>query len=65
VYTQGQTFVAANTALTGTGTVINIVNCNLPEHTHEEIAKLAASIIIGEVSDYNKSKFAEQESLKS
>lgn len=65
VYTVGQTFVAVSTVLTGTGTVINIVNTNLPDSTHEEIAKLASSIIIGEVSDYTKSKFTEQEANKS
>jgi hypothetical protein len=64
-YQVGQTFIAVNTALTGIGTVINIVNTDLPVSTHEELAKLAASIIIGEVENYSKSKWSEAEANKS
>lgn len=63
-YTVGQTFVAVNTVLTGTGTVINIVNCDLPDHTHEEICKLAGYILTGTVDQWNKSQQLEREANK-
>jgi hypothetical protein len=62
VYTVGQTFVATSTTLSGSGTVIQIVNLNLPEHTWEEIAAIAAKVLTGEIADYQKSKFTASES---
>lgn len=50
----GDTFVAANTALTGTGTVVQIQNCELGESCHEELCKIAAAIISGTVEDYSR-----------
>lgn len=50
----GDTFVAANTALTGTGTVVRIQNCELGESCHEELCKIAAAIISGTVEDYSR-----------
>lgn len=63
-YNQGQDFVATVTAMTGTGTVINIVNPNLPQHTWEELAKYGAQVLTGSISDFNKSKWTEQEANK-
>ncbi len=50
----GDTFVAANTALTGTGSVVKIQNCELGETCHEELCKIAAAIISGTVEDYSR-----------
>lgn len=61
VYTVGQSFVAVNTVLTGTGTVIFIVNCILSVSCHEELCKQAAQILIGSVEGWNQSKFLNNE----
>ena len=64
-YQTGQDFVATVTAMTGPGTVINIVNPNLPQHTWEELAKYGAQVLSGSTEDFNKSKWTEQEANKS
>lgn len=53
VYTPGQYFVAVNTTFVG-GTVVLIVDCLLPDNTHDEICKRAANILMSTVDDYNK-----------
>lgn len=53
-YDTGETFVAGSVTTLTNGSVIaasNITNCNLPDHTHEEICKLAAAKLKGNVSD--------------
>lgn len=54
VVNAGSTFVAVGTTYTGTGVVYLIVNSELPAHTHEELAKMAASDLAGTTSDRNR-----------
>lgn len=65
LYGPGAEFVAVATGFTGTGTVVEIVNCDLPDNTHEEICKMAAELIEKTVEDYPKSNALEQELNKS
>lgn len=54
-YVIGSTFVAVNTVING-GSVSLIVNCELPEHTHEEICKMAAASLVGRAQNLLKNK---------
>ena len=66
-YQIGATITGSGAALTS-GTVIlasNTVPIELPAKTHEEIAKIAAEILSGVTSDYNRSAFAEKQAAKS
>lgn len=66
-YNIGDQFTAVGTVLTS-GTIIlasNVVNTDLPEKVQEQIAKLAASILNGTVSDFPKSAFAEKQASQS
>ena len=64
-YNTGDVFTAATTAMTGTGTVNLLTNCNLPKSTHEEVCKIAASVLSGTFEDYQKSQKMNQEALRS
>ena len=62
-YQPGQLFTAGATNLVSGQVILasNTTTCDLPTKTHETIAKMAAEILSGSVSDYNKSQFAEKE----
>jgi hypothetical protein len=65
-YIAGTQFTSSSTVLTS-GTVIlasNTTPIELPEKTHDEIAKIASGILLGITSDYPKSQFVERESQK-
>jgi len=67
-YNIGDQFTAAGSTTLTSGTVIlasNTTTCDLPEKTHEQIAKNAASILLGQTQAYNPSAFAEKEASKS
>lgn len=64
-YQTGQTFTAVNNTLTGAGSVIVIVNSELPENMHEEQARIAASILAGDTADYNRKGMLEGENNQS
>ena len=56
-YEEGETFVAGATATITSGIVIVasvVVNCDLPVNMHEEVNKLAAAFLSGNVEDYQK-----------
>lgn len=61
----GTVFIAQGTGFVGTGVVNLIVNTNLPIHTHEEICKIAASVLTGTFEDYNKSQKVDMEVKRS
>lgn len=66
-YDIGDEFTSAGTVLTS-GTVIPAVftsTTDLPEKVHDQIAKMAASVMSGNISDFNRSAFAEKEAAKS
>ena len=65
IYQAGQTFTAVNTTLTGAGSVIVIVNSELPANMHEEQARVAASILSGDSGDYNRKGMLESENNQS
>lgn len=54
-YGIGETFVAVNTVIAG-GSVSLIVNCELPEYTHEEICKMAAASLVARAQNMLKNK---------
>lgn len=62
-YNPGDQFTAAGTTLTSGQVILasNTTTCDLPEKTHEDIAKMAAAILSGTVSDFNRSAFAGKE----
>lgn len=62
-YSEGTQFTSANTNLTSGQVILaaNTVTCELPEKTHDEIAKMAAEILLGVTKDYEGSGFAEKE----
>ena len=64
-YATGDTFVATSADMTGGGDVTYIVNSDLPDILHEELAKVAASVLQGTVNDYPGSAFAEKQAAKS
>jgi hypothetical protein len=64
-YQVGQTFTAVNNTLTGAGSVVVIVNSELPENMHEEQARIAASILAGDSADYNRKGMLEGENNQS
>ncbi len=59
----GDQFTAVGVTLTSGQVILasNTVTCDLPAETHETIAKMAASILSGTVSDYNRSQFDAKE----
>lgn len=66
-YNIGDQFTAAVTTTLTSGQVIlfsNLVTLDVPEKAQEIIAKLAASILAGSASEYDKSGFAEKEASK-
>lgn len=65
-YNVGDQFVSANTNLTSGQVILtaNITNCDLPDSTHETIAKSAAAILTGVTMAYNPSAFADKEADK-
>lgn len=66
-YYPGDTFIAANTTL-NSGIVIPatvVVNCDLPDNMHEEICKLAATLMLGPVEDFDKKQSLEIDVEKS
>lgn len=64
-YSPDDVFTAVTTGFTGSGIVNEVVNCNLPTHTHEEICKIATSVLLGTFENYNKSEKINQESRRS
>lgn len=63
VYITGAQFVSVNTNLTS-GQVIPtsvLVDCDLPQKTHDELAKMAASVLLGVTSAFNNSAYVEKE----
>lgn len=66
-YKTGDTFVGFNNVLatSNTGTVNTYVDCDLPEIIHEEIPKVAASVLMGTFENYQKSLRIEQEVKRS
>lgn len=66
-YNIGDQFTAVGTTLTS-GTVIafaNTLTTDLPEKVQEQIAKDAATIMLGQTQAYNNSAFAEKEANRS
>ncbi len=57
-YYEGQTFTAATPILTSGTVILNslIVNSDMPDYLHEEIVRLAGSIMEGTVENYGKQK---------
>lgn len=47
----GDSFVAVNTIINGTGTVALIQNCQFGQQCHEEMCKVAAAIVSGIIGD--------------
>lgn len=66
-YNIGTQFTAATTVLTSGEVILasNTVPIELPPRAHEAVAKIAASILGGAVSDFPKSQFASQQTDKS
>lgn len=67
-YNIGDQFTAAVTTNLTSGTVIlfsNTLTTDLPEKVQEQIAKEASSIMSGNVSDFNRSAFAEKQADQS
>lgn len=62
----GDQFTAANTNLTSGQVILasNTTTCDLPEKIHEEVAKTAAAIMAGVVSDFNRSAFVNKEATE-
>jgi hypothetical protein len=62
-YLPGTQFTTANTNLTSGQVILsaNTVPCELPEKAQNDIAKIAAAILSGVVSDYNRSAFVDKE----
>lgn len=54
-YVTGDTFIAV-AAMFGPGRVSRIVNCELPDYTHEEISLMAAASLTGRAMNLLKSK---------
>lgn len=57
-------FTSLGTGFVGTGILNKVTNCNLPVHTHEEICKIAASVLTGTFENYNKSQKIDMESKR-
>lgn len=62
IYQTGDTFVAVNTILIGVGTVVLIVNSDLPAALHDEICSTGAQILLGIAEAYNKKQNMKEES---
>lgn len=63
-YQPGTQFTAAATTALASGQVIlasNTTTCDLPEKVHEIIAKMAADILSGVVSDYTREQYLAKE----
>jgi len=62
-YQSGQLFNAGSIQLVSGQVILasNTTTTDLPEKTHNEIAKIAASIMSGTITDYPRSQFAEKE----
>ena len=62
-YAEGTQFVSANTNLTSGQVILtaNTTPCELPEKCHDEIAKMAAEILLGVNKDYEASAFSQKE----
>lgn len=63
-YPIGTQFTAANTNLTSGQVILASLTttCDLPEKTHNDIAKMAAAVMSGVTSDFNRSAFVEKQS---
>lgn len=63
-YQPGDAFTSANTNLTSGQVVLaaNTTTIELPEKCHDQIAKMAAEILLGVVSSFENSAFAQKES---
>ncbi len=64
-YSPGTQFTSANTNLTSGQVVLasNTTTIELPEKCHEEIAKMAAEILLGVVSAFENSAYVEKEAM--
>jgi len=63
-YQPGDAFTSANTNLTSGQVVLaaNTTTIELPDKCHDQIAKMAAEILLGVVSSFDNAAFAEKES---
>lgn len=50
-YSAGDTFIAVNNVLGGAGAVSTVGDCDLADHTHNEIVKTAIALYLGSVDD--------------
>lgn len=65
-YNKGAVVIGLGGALVTSGGTVNIiVNCELPDLLHEEICKVAASILMGTFENYQKSARIQQEVQRS
>lgn len=66
-YQPGQLFTAGATNLISGQVILasNTTTCDLPEKVHEQIAKMAAEIMSGNVADYNRAQFVNKEAKES
>lgn len=62
-YQEGTQFVSSNANLTSGKVILtsNTTTCELPEKCHDEIAKMAAEILLGVTKDFEGSAFTEKE----
>jgi hypothetical protein len=65
IYPVGSVFTATIGSFTGTGIVNNLTQTELPVSTHEEICKIAASVLTGTFEDYQKSQKVSMEAERS
>lgn len=67
-YNIGDQFIAAGSTTLTSGQVIlttNTTTTDLPEKVHEQIAKMAAEILLGSIKDFDKAQFADKEAKSS
>lgn len=64
-YQTGQTFTAVNNTLNGPGSVIVIVNSELPDNMHEELVRVAASVLSGDQMEPARKQIIESDIQKS
>lgn len=62
-YLPGEQFTTPSVTLVSGQVILasNTTTCNLPEKTHEQIAIMAAEIMSGNISDFNRAAFATKE----
>lgn len=65
-YNVGTQFTSANTTLTSGQVILaaNTTTIELPEKTHEEIAKMASQTLLGVTADFSKSQYVQAQADK-